>query len=108
MGDAKNIEALAFALNQIITRRKRQENFQLILITHDERFVEKLGQREHTDGYYRVFKDDFQHSKAKLYRFNEAGNANLMMLKAKRQKAEQEREEKNKRRRADKGRPKRL
>ena len=67
--DSKNIEALAYALNQIITRRKRQENFQLILITHDEAFVEKLGQREHTDGYYRVFKDDLQHSRAKLYKF---------------------------------------
>jgi len=69
--DSKNIEALAYALNQIITRRKKQENFQLILITHDSEFVEKLGQREHTDGYYRVFKDDFNHSKAKLYKFHE-------------------------------------
>jgi len=69
--DAKNIEALAYALNQIVTRRKRQENFQLILITHDEAFVEKLGQREHTDGYYRVFKDDTCHSKVKLYKFNQ-------------------------------------
>merc|ERR1712228_737671 len=72
--DSKNIEALAFALNQIVTRRKRQENFQLILITHDEAFVEKLGQREHTDGYYRVFKNDQCHSKAKLYKFNEPMN----------------------------------
>lgn len=65
--DSKNIEALAFALNQIITRRKKQENFQLILITHDAEFVEKLGQREHTDGYYRVFKDDFGHSKVLIH-----------------------------------------
>lgn len=64
--DSKNIEALAFALNQIITRRKKQENFQLILITHDEKFVEALGQREHTDGYYKVFKDDFNHSKVTI------------------------------------------
>eukprot|EP01083_Nonionella_stella_P000384 1106_1 len=72
--DAKNIEALAYALNQIISRRKRQHNFQLILITHDENFVEKLGQREHTDGYYRVFKNEFQHSKAKLYKFADASS----------------------------------
>lgn len=74
--DHKNIRALAFALSEIITRRKQQQNFQLILITHDEEFVEMLGQRAHADGYYRVYKDDAQHSKVKLYKFHNNSNGN--------------------------------
>lgn len=74
--DHKNIQSLAFALNEIINRRKKQENFQLILITHNEQFVEMLGQRAHADGYYRVFKDDFQHSKVKFYPFHTNSNEN--------------------------------
>lgn len=38
--------------------RKGQENFQLIVITHDERFAHLIGQREHAERYYRVTKDD--------------------------------------------------
>ena len=34
--DAENIEGLATALIDIIESRKRQENFQLVIITHDE------------------------------------------------------------------------
>jgi DNA repair protein RAD50 len=49
--------ALALALNEIIEKRRRQENFQLIVITHDEEFVELLGKREVADYYYRVSKD---------------------------------------------------
>ena len=36
--DAENAEALAAALNRIIEYRKSQSNFQLIVITHDEKF----------------------------------------------------------------------
>jgi len=68
--DGANIKALAFALTQIIRRRQSQKNFQLILITHDETFVEHLGQRSFCDFYYRVFKDHNQHSKATRHRFN--------------------------------------
>lgn len=98
--DSKNIEALAYALNQIVTRRKRQENFQLILITHDEQFVEKLGQREHTDGYYRVFKNQFQHSKCKLYSFHDGPiDHNAKEIEKYRQeKAEEERKKKEEQR----------
>ena len=94
--DSKNIEALAYALNQIVTRRKRQENFQLILITHDEQFVEKLGQREHTDGYYRVFKNQFQHSKCKLYSFHD-GPIDHNAKEIRKYRQEKEEEERKKR-----------
>lgn len=42
--------------------RRGQKNFQLILITHDETFVDEIGKRAHADHYYRVFKDINQHS----------------------------------------------
>lgn len=38
--------------------RKGQENFQLIVITHDERFGQLIGQRQHAEKYYRIAKDD--------------------------------------------------
>lgn len=51
--DAYNVKSFAKALNAIISRRSKQRNFQLILITHDENFVEELGQRDCADAYYR-------------------------------------------------------
>ncbi|CAH8282647.1 unnamed protein product [Eruca vesicaria subsp. sativa] len=60
--DGPNSESLAGALLRIMEDRKGQENFQLIVITHDERFAQMIGQRQHADKYYRVAKDDMQHS----------------------------------------------
>eukprot|EP00457_Paulinella_chromatophora_P000473 gb/GEZN01000473.1/.p1 GENE.gb/GEZN01000473.1/~~gb/GEZN01000473.1/.p1 ORF type:complete len:1372 (-),score=369.19 gb/GEZN01000473.1/:171-4286(-) len=55
--DKANIKAFAKALTEIIDKRRAQRNFQLIVITHDEQFVEELGNRAHADHYYRVSKD---------------------------------------------------
>jgi len=55
--DQANIKAFAKALNAIINKRRGQKNFQLILITHDETFVEEIGKRAHADYYYRVAKN---------------------------------------------------
>ncbi|KAF5950424.1 hypothetical protein HYC85_012417 [Camellia sinensis] len=60
--DGPNAESLAAALLRIMEDRKGQENFQLIVITHDERFAHLIGQRQHAERYYRVTKDDHQHS----------------------------------------------
>lgn len=42
--------------------RGAQGNFQLIVITHDEEFVELLGRHECADYYWRVYKDENQYS----------------------------------------------
>lgn len=47
-----------FFSDRIMEDRKGQENFQLIVITHDERFAQLIGQRQHAEKYYRVTKDD--------------------------------------------------
>uniref|UniRef100_A0A0A9AU83 DNA repair protein RAD50 n=1 Tax=Arundo donax TaxID=35708 RepID=A0A0A9AU83_ARUDO len=60
--DGPNSESLAAALLRIMEARKGQENFQLIVITHDERFAHLIGQRQLTEKYYRVSKDENQHS----------------------------------------------
>ncbi|CAA6659879.1 unnamed protein product [Spirodela intermedia] len=60
--DGPNTESLAAALLRIMEDRKGQENFQLIVITHDERFAQLIGQRQHAEKYYRVTKDEHQHS----------------------------------------------
>ena len=55
--DRENIESLAGALTEIIRARSRQHNFQLIVITHDEDFVELLGRSEFVDEFYKLHKD---------------------------------------------------
>merc|ERR1719487_1468684 len=54
--DRANIESLAAALNEIIKSRKQQANFQLIVITHDEEFVQLIGRGENCSHYYWVEK----------------------------------------------------
>lgn len=41
----------------IIRARRQQANFQLIVITHDEEFVNFLGRSDIAEYYYRVHKD---------------------------------------------------
>ncbi|XP_022348806.1 DNA repair protein RAD50 isoform X2 [Enhydra lutris kenyoni] len=55
--DRENIESLAHALVEIIKSRSQQRNFQLLVITHDEDFVELLGRSEYVDKFYRIKKN---------------------------------------------------
>ncbi|KAG1899589.1 uncharacterized protein F5891DRAFT_1189393 [Suillus fuscotomentosus] len=50
--DVENIDALAESLVDIINERKNHSNFQLIIITHDENFLRKLGQAEVMEYYW--------------------------------------------------------
>lgn len=68
--DRANIGQFARALNGIISKRAEQENFQLIIITHDEEFVDMLGTSDHCDYYYRVYKDEEQCSRIKQQPFH--------------------------------------
>uniref|UniRef100_A0A3Q3NGM9 RAD50 homolog, double strand break repair protein n=1 Tax=Mastacembelus armatus TaxID=205130 RepID=A0A3Q3NGM9_9TELE len=60
--DRENIESLAHALVEIIKSRSRQRNFQLLIITHDEDFVELLGRSNYIEHFYRVRKNQDQNS----------------------------------------------
>ncbi|KAK5100398.1 DNA repair protein rad50 [Lithohypha guttulata] len=60
--DEKNIEALALSLHRIIESRRHQKNFQLIIITHDERFLELLNAQDFIDNYYIVRRDEHDNS----------------------------------------------
>ena len=51
---------LHFGFISIIEHRQRQSNFQLIVITHDEEFVELLGRCDKAEYYWRVTKDEGQ------------------------------------------------
>ncbi|VDL96033.1 unnamed protein product [Schistocephalus solidus] len=52
--DRENIESLAYALTEIIKTRSGQRNFQLIVITHDEDFVELLGRADCASHLFRI------------------------------------------------------
>jgi len=56
--DKANIESLAESLVEIIRKRMTQKNFQLIIITHDISFLDRIGKREFADYYFRVVKDN--------------------------------------------------
>jgi DNA repair protein RAD50 len=60
--DAENAASLAEALKQLMLARREQENFQLVVITHDEAFAKHIGTREHAEFMWRIVKDENQHS----------------------------------------------
>ncbi|TKA33225.1 hypothetical protein B0A50_00778 [Salinomyces thailandicus] len=61
--DRENIQALAESLAEIVKVRRAQKNFQLIVITHDEDFLRKMGSSDYADVYYRVSRDPSQKSR---------------------------------------------
>ncbi|KAL4080977.1 P-loop containing nucleoside triphosphate hydrolase protein [Scleroderma citrinum] len=67
--DVENIDALAESLVDIINERKNHSNFQLIIITHDENFLRKLGQSDVMEYYWRVSRDSRQKSVIERQRF---------------------------------------
>ncbi|RKF73121.1 DNA repair protein RAD50 [Golovinomyces cichoracearum] len=64
--DRENINALAESLNRIIRARKSQSNFQLIIITHDEEFLQAMKCSEFTDIFWHVSRDVHQKSTIKM------------------------------------------
>jgi DNA repair protein RAD50 len=60
--DQQNIKGLAESLSQIIQSRRKQANFQLLVITHDEQFLREMNCADYTDVYWRVGRDVRQES----------------------------------------------
>lgn len=58
--DSDNIRSLAVSLHGIIKARQAQDNFQLIVITHDEEFLRHMRCNEFADSFYRVRRNDQQ------------------------------------------------
>lgn len=66
--DSENIANLACALVDIVKSRSEQRNFQLIIITHDATFIERLGRSQTVDYFYKVAKDENSYSTvSKMY-----------------------------------------
>ena len=59
--DTENINGLAEALSDIITERAGNKNFQLIVISHDEPFIQALGNK-FTEYIWKVEKDKYGYS----------------------------------------------
>ncbi|KAL1922188.1 uncharacterized protein VTP21DRAFT_9727 [Calcarisporiella thermophila] len=58
--DIENVKRLAESLANIIKARRNQKNLQLVVITHDEDFLNMLGRSALADHYFRVYKDSRQ------------------------------------------------
>lgn len=52
--DRENINSLSDSLAKIISHRENQSNFQLLIITHDEDFLNNLTGMQHFDTYWKV------------------------------------------------------
>ncbi|KAI9660732.1 MAG: DNA repair protein rad50 [Alyxoria varia] len=61
--DRENITALARSLHGLIKMRRKQANFQLIVITHDEDFLREMDVFDFAENYYRISRDEKQKSK---------------------------------------------
>ena len=55
--DRENIESLANALADLVIKRSQQKNFQLVVITHDEDFIEQLSRCDAVEHFQRVSRD---------------------------------------------------
>ncbi|OTF72784.1 hypothetical protein BLA29_013709 [Euroglyphus maynei] len=62
--DSSNIRALAKA---IVKLRKMNEHLQIIIITHDEDFLQSLSADDYVDQYYKVFKNEDGYSTIELH-----------------------------------------
>ncbi|KAJ6251712.1 rad50 [Anaeramoeba flamelloides] len=69
--DRVNVENFAESLGSIISNRSKQSNFQLLVITHDEHFVNLLGKSGYSNHYHRVYKDQNGMSNIKMENFTE-------------------------------------
>lgn len=63
--DAANIKGLAEAIATLIEARRGVKHFQLIMITHDEAFVNHLCHLQVCDWFYQLNKDESGNSKIK-------------------------------------------
>lgn len=72
--DRDNIRALAQSLGEIIRMRRKQKNFQLIVITHDEEFLREMQCGDFTDYFWRVARNEKQKSLIVKQSINEVGD----------------------------------
>jgi DNA repair protein RAD50 len=69
--DRDNIISLARSLHDLIKLRRKQKNFQLIVITHDEEFLKHMNCAELTDDYFRVYRDARQKSQIRVQKISQ-------------------------------------
>jgi DNA repair protein RAD50 len=69
--DQQNIKGLAESLSEIIKARRKQANFQLIVITHDEQFLREMNCADYADVYWRVGRNEQQTSVIEMQNINE-------------------------------------
>jgi DNA repair protein RAD50 len=69
--DRDNIISLARSLHDLIKLRRKQKNFQLIVITHDEEFLKHMNCAELTDDYFRVYRDARQKSQIRSQKISQ-------------------------------------
>ncbi|CAG9770759.1 unnamed protein product [Ceutorhynchus assimilis] len=66
--DRDNIMSLSDALSRIISVREKQKSFQLLIITHDEEFLQTLTRDQSVSRYFRVYRnaDGFSQIKSEI------------------------------------------
>lgn len=65
--DRENIHSLSEALVDLVTQKQRQKNFQLLIITHDQEFVDRLTRVESLDNYYVITRNELGKSTISIH-----------------------------------------
>lgn len=59
--DEENARSLAESLNRIVELRREQDNFQIIIITHDQKFLSHIN-ADYCENFYKIQRDNNQAS----------------------------------------------
>nr|XP_012218827.1 PREDICTED: DNA repair protein RAD50-like [Linepithema humile] len=74
--DEENVNGLADTLTKVVELRSRhQKNFQLIIISHDEKFLQKLANLSNHKKFYELYRKNDGMTAVKLSDFNEPTNS---------------------------------
>eukprot|EP00002_Diphylleia_rotans_P020997 TRINITY_DN4082_c0_g1_i1.p1 TRINITY_DN4082_c0_g1~~TRINITY_DN4082_c0_g1_i1.p1 ORF type:complete len:165 (-),score=40.65 TRINITY_DN4082_c0_g1_i1:46-540(-) len=60
--DVENVRSFVKSLTDLIAQRRQHSNFQLIVISHDEDFVQQLSFAANAEHYWRISKNPSQRS----------------------------------------------
>ncbi|XP_076621911.1 DNA repair protein rad50 isoform X1 [Colletes latitarsis] len=79
--DQQNADSLANALAKIVKTRSHQKNFQLIVISHDEKFLFKLAELNSNKGFYELYRKSNGYSAIKYCQMNDRDRIDTNIIK---------------------------
>lgn len=90
--DEENANSLADMLTKVVELRSRhQKNFQLIIISHDEKFLQKLADLNNHKQFHELYRKQNGMTTVKISDFNDMNSMGLLHIKSEDESDEEER-----------------